>query len=87
MGLAFGDGLHNAATTLLESLAVPFGEQRKRFADQWNRSCRRILPLERAASDGGDLYHGSYSLLLATKTRRIPELHRLAVHPVGGDEG
>ncbi len=72
MGLAFGDGLHNAATTLLESLAVPFGEQRERFADQWNRSCRRILPLERAASDGGDLYHGSYSLLLAHEDKTYP---------------
>lgn len=72
MGLAFGDGLHNAVTTLLESLAVPFGEQRERFADQWNRSCRRILPLEREASDGGDLYHGSYSLLLAHEDKTYP---------------
>ncbi|MBP2674976.1 MAG: glycoside hydrolase 15-related [Deltaproteobacteria bacterium] len=72
MGLAFGDGLHNAATTLLESLAVPFGEQRERYTDQWNRSCRRILPLEKAASDGGDLYHGSYSLLLAHEDKTFP---------------
>ncbi|MBP2677262.1 MAG: glycoside hydrolase 15-related [Deltaproteobacteria bacterium] len=72
MGLAFGDGLHNAAATLLESLVVPFGEHRERFADQWNRSCRRILPLEKAASDGGDLYHGSYSLLLAHEDKTFP---------------
>ena len=72
MGLAFGDGLHNAVTTLLESLAVPFGEQRERFTEQWNRSCRRILPLEKAASDGGDLYHGSYSLLLAHEDKTYP---------------
>ena len=72
MGLAFGDGLHAAATTLLESLSVPFGEHRERFAEQWNRSCRRILPLEKAASDGGDLYHGSYSLLLAHEDKTFP---------------
>ena len=72
MGLAFGDGLHNAATTLLESLATPFVEHRERYADQWNRSCRRILPLEKAASDGGDLYHGSYSLLLAHEDKTYP---------------
>ncbi|MGB5197829.1 MAG: glycoside hydrolase family 15 protein [Candidatus Deferrimicrobium sp.] len=72
MGLAFGDGLHNAATTLLESLAVPFGEQRERYTDQWNRSCRRLLPLEKTASDGGDLYHGSYSLLLAHEDKTYP---------------
>jgi glucoamylase len=72
MGLAFGDGLHNAATTLLESLATPFAEHRERYADQWNRSCRRILPLEKSASDGGDLYHGSYSLLLAHEDKSFP---------------
>lgn len=72
MGLAFGDGLHSAATTLLESLATPFAEHRERYSDQWNRSCRRILPLEKAASDGGDLYHGSYSLLLAHEDKTYP---------------
>ena len=72
MGLAFGDGLHDAATTLLESLAIPFGEQRERFADQWNRSCRRLLPLDKSAYDGGDLYHGSYSLLLAHEDKTYP---------------
>ena len=88
MGLAFGDGLHNAADDAPGISRVPFGEHRERFADQWNRSCRRILPLEKAASDGGDLYHGSYSLLLAHEDKTYPRgLHRLAVHPVGRIEG
>jgi glucoamylase len=72
VGLAFGDGLHSAATTLLESLSVSFEEHRVRYTTQWNRSCRRILPLEKAASDGGDLYHGSYSLLLAHEDKTFP---------------
>ncbi len=72
LGLAFGDGLHNAVTTLLESLAVPFAEQRDRYADQWNRSCRRILPLHKEGPDGGELYHGSYSLLLAHEDKTFP---------------
>ncbi|MEK6655520.1 MAG: glycoside hydrolase family 15 protein, partial [Thermodesulfobacteriota bacterium] len=72
VGLAFGDGLHNAATTLLESLAIPFDDQRERYADQWNRSCRRMLPLEKSAYDGGDLYHGIYSLLLAHEDKTFP---------------
>ncbi|MGE5189842.1 MAG: glycoside hydrolase family 15 protein [Gemmatimonadota bacterium] len=72
LGLAFGDGLHNAATTLLESLAVPFDRQRERYADQWNRSCRHLLPLEESSNDGGDLYHGSYSLLLAHEDKTFP---------------
>ena len=72
MGLAFGDGLHNAATTLLESLATPFAEHRERYEDQWNRSGRRLLPLEKSAFDGGELYHGSYSLLLAHEDKTYP---------------
>ncbi|MBP2688863.1 MAG: glycoside hydrolase 15-related, partial [Deltaproteobacteria bacterium] len=72
VGLAFGDGLHNAATTLLESLATPFTEHRERYAEQWNRSCRQLLPLDKSASDGGDLYHGSYSLLLAHEDKTYP---------------
>ncbi|NJD62509.1 MAG: glucan 1,4-alpha-glucosidase [Deltaproteobacteria bacterium] len=72
LGLAFGDGLHNAVTTLLESLAIPFAAHLERYADQWNRSCRPILPLDRVSGDGGDLYHGSYSLLLAHEDKTFP---------------
>jgi len=72
IGLAFGDGLHNAATTLLESLVTPFAEHRDRYADQWNRSCRHLLPIGKSAGDGGDLYHGSYSLLLAHEDKTYP---------------
>jgi glucoamylase len=71
-GLAFGDGLHNAVTTLLESLAIPFPVHRQRYMDQWNRTCGRILPLERVSHDDGDLYHGSYSLLLAHEDKTYP---------------
>ncbi len=71
-GLAFGDGLHNAVTTLLESLAIPFGKQLERYTDQWNRTCRQIFPLERVSRDEGDLYHGSYSLLLAHEDKTFP---------------
>ncbi len=72
MGLAFGDGLHNATTALLESLAVPFEAHLQRYSDQWKRSCARILPLEGASGDGGDLYRGSYSLLLAHEDKTFP---------------
>jgi len=72
VGLAFGDGPHNAATALLESLAIPFADQRERYAEQWDRSCRRMLPLSGASGDEGDLYHGSYSLLLAHEDKTYP---------------
>ncbi len=72
LGLAFGNGLHDAVTTLLQSLGMPFAEQRKRFIDQWERVCKKIHPLEKVASDGGDLYHRSHSLLLAHEDKIYP---------------
>jgi glucoamylase len=70
VGLAFGDSFHNATTTLLQSLDVPFDRQRERFIEQWERTCKQIVPLESAASDVGKLYHASRSLLLAHEDKQ-----------------
>ncbi len=72
LGLSFGTGLHDAVTTLLQSLGMPFAEQRKRFIDQWERVCKKIRPLEKVSGDGGDLYHRSHSLLLAHEDKIYP---------------
>ncbi|PYO26256.1 MAG: hypothetical protein DMD73_13090, partial [Gemmatimonadetes bacterium] len=45
LGLAFGDSLHNALTTLFQSLGFPFADQQKRFVEQWTRARRTIEPL------------------------------------------
>ena len=72
LGLAFGDGLQNAVTTLFDSLRLPFAEHRQRFIQQWERVCKRARPLESAAGDGGKLYHRSHSLLLAHEDKTYP---------------
>ncbi len=72
LGLAIGDGLHSAVTTLFQALGVPFKEQRARYREQWNRPCGKILPLEKVSNDGGNLYHGSFSLLLAHEDKCYP---------------
>ncbi|MBI1903708.1 MAG: glucan 1,4-alpha-glucosidase [Planctomycetia bacterium] len=72
LALGFGHGLHDAVTTLFQSLGMPFAEQRKRFIEQWERVCRKIRPLEKVSSDGGDLYHRSHSLLLAHEDKIYP---------------
>ncbi len=72
LGLALGDGLHNAVTTLFQALGIPFEEQRKRYREQWSRPCRKILSLEWVSGDGGNLYHGSVSLLLAHEDKTYP---------------
>jgi glucoamylase len=65
LGLAFGDGLHAAVTTLLQALSVPFQTQASRYEEQWHRPCEKMLRLDAASSDGGRLYRSSYDLLLA----------------------
>ena len=64
VGIAFGDGLHAAVTTLQQSLSVPFATHRLRFAEQWHRACPSVRSLEKATGDGGRLYHISHGLLL-----------------------
>jgi glucoamylase len=73
LGLAFGESLHNATTTLLQSLATPFEKQHQRYDQQWERACRKFtLPLGRVSGDGGNLFHSSCSLLLAHEDKSYP---------------
>jgi glucoamylase len=70
LGLAFGDSFHNAATTLFQSLDVPFEQQSQRFIEQWDRACNHLLALGEVAGDGGELYDKSHSLLLAHEDKQ-----------------
>lgn len=72
VGLAVADTLHNAVTTLFQSLDLPFAEQEQRFSDQWTRAHRRLIPLGSVAGDGGNLYASSYSLLMAHEDKTFP---------------
>ena len=65
LALAFGNTLQSALTTLQLSLATPFDEHRKRYAEQWQRSTDGLLDLAPQAGDEGDLYSASAQLLLA----------------------
>lgn len=72
LGLAFGDGLHNALATLFQALGIPFEEHLARYEEQWSRAFRKILPLEKVSGDGGHLYRGSYALILAHEDKTFP---------------
>jgi GH15 family glucan-1,4-alpha-glucosidase len=72
LGLALGESLHDAVTTLFQALDLPFKAQRDRFIEQWDRVCRRNLPLMKASRDGGHCYCGSYSLLMAHEDKTYP---------------
>lgn len=71
LGLAFGDSLH-AASTLFQSLKLPYQEQQQRYKKQWESACDRLIPLEKVSGDGGNLYHSSFSLLLAHEDKTYP---------------
>jgi glucoamylase len=72
LAIAFGRHLHNAATTLFQSLDVAYKHNRDRFQEQWSRTCCRSLPLYEVAEDNGNLFHSSYCLLLAHEDKTYP---------------
>ena len=72
VGLAFGRGLPNAVTTLFQSLGTPFEEHRSRFLEQWDRPSRSIRPLASAHPARQELFHASYSVLLAHEDKTFP---------------
>ncbi|HKI45788.1 MAG TPA: glycoside hydrolase family 15 protein [Balneolales bacterium] len=72
LGMAFGDGMHNAITTLFQAMGIPFKQHFKRYTDQWKRPTDEMLPLEKVSGDGGHLYRGSYSLLLSHEDKTFP---------------
>lgn len=72
LGLAFGNSLRNAISTLFQSLQMPFSQQQQTYKQQWEQACRHALPLEKFSCDGGNLYHSSFSLLLAHEDKSYP---------------
>lgn len=72
LGLAFGTTVHNAISTLLQSLEIPFDKQQQSYRHQWERACKDLLPLDKVATDGGNLYQSSYSILLAHEDKLYP---------------
>ncbi len=65
LGLAFGDSEQRALANLLQSLGTPFDEHLARYEKQWDETASHLRPLKSASIDNGNLYHSSYSLLLA----------------------
>ena len=65
LGLAFGNSEHRAVSNLLQSLATPFEHHLAKYQKQWDEAASHLKPLGKASFDHGNLYHSSYSLLLA----------------------
>jgi len=88
LGLAFGDSLHNALSTLSQSLGLPFTEHKRQFVAQWKGAGKRSERLDACSGDSGRLYHVSRSLLLAheDKTYRGALIASLSI-PWGETKG
>ncbi|GAB4342800.1 MAG: glucan 1,4-alpha-glucosidase [Candidatus Abyssubacteria bacterium] len=65
LGLAFGQGRHDAVCTLMQSLSMPFNIHKAEYIEQWRRVGCDILDLSKPSGDGGRLYRVSHNLLLA----------------------
>jgi glucoamylase len=72
IGLAFGESVSAAVTTLFQSLGTPFEVHQRRYREQWTRSAVHELALAQASGDGGKLYGASRSILLAHEDKVYP---------------
>ena len=64
IGVAFGESLPSAISSLFQSLGVSYPEQRKAFVTQWDAVATGKKSLKHASGDGGHLYDASYNILL-----------------------
>jgi GH15 family glucan-1,4-alpha-glucosidase len=64
IGIAFGESLPSAVSSLFQSLGVAYNEQRKVFIHQWEEAAKSRLSLNGASGDQGRLFESSYNLLL-----------------------
>ncbi len=65
VGVAFGNHLSRALTSLFQALGVPYEQHRARFVDEWSRANRHLQPLASQSSDNGKLCQSSWQVLLA----------------------
>ncbi len=72
VGLAFGETIPAAITTLFQSLSTPFDVHYRRFVEQWGRTSAHQLPIAESQGDGGRLYRASRSILLAHEDKVYP---------------
>ena len=64
IGVAFGESLPSAVSSLFQSLGVPYKKQRKVFIHQWEQATHGLHSLHEASGDHGRLFESSYNLLL-----------------------
>jgi glucoamylase len=84
VGLAFGTSLHDALSTLAQSLSIPFERIRETFVRQWDRTSRRFELV--SGSPNHKLFERSVNLLLAHEDKTYPGAMIASLSIPWGDE-
>ena len=72
LALAFGHTTHNAGSTLVQSLAIPFEHSLQTFDEQWQRTRRRMSLMDKLTSFDSFLFARTVNLLLANEDKLYP---------------
>ena len=88
LGVGFGHTRHNAAATLSQSLCIPFEQSLKNFVDQWQRTRKRLVLMDKLSACDSFLFARSVNLLLAHEDKLYPGamIASLSI-PWGEDKG
>jgi glucoamylase len=83
IGVAFGTTRHNALSTLVQSLSIPFEETRQAFVRQWDSTSKRFVL---SGSRSSTLFERSVNLLLAHEDKTYPGAMIASLSIPWGDE-
>ncbi|MFZ0706358.1 MAG: glycoside hydrolase family 15 protein [Candidatus Korobacteraceae bacterium] len=72
LAVGFGHTKHNASSTLAQSLAIPFEQSLKNFEDQWLRTRKRMVLMDKLSACDSFLFTRSVNLLLANEDKLYP---------------
>lgn len=72
LGVGFGHTPHASASMVGQSLAIPFDTHLKVFEDQWERTKKRMVLLDKISGQDGWLFCRSINLLLAHEDKMYP---------------
>ena len=88
LAVGFGHTRHNASSTLAQSLAIPFEQSLKNFEEQWQRTRKRMVLMDKLAACDSFLFARSVNLLLANEDKLYPGamIASLSI-PWGEDKG
>ncbi len=72
LAVGFGHTKHNSASTLAQSLAIPFDQALKSFEEQWQRTRKRMALMDKLSACDSFLFSRSVNLLLANEDKVYP---------------